>query len=238
MEPNKLENQIREKLHGREIQPSANSWDRLDAMLTVQEEKKNRKAFPWLSIAASFFVLAGLGYFFLNQNQKNDVDANGTPSVVETNREKETKSAEDNLIQKDAVVISDKDQVVISNPKLEKQGKESKRQINNPESKSESSENKSSIAFQNEPKKDNNIQINTLVSPKEEVNPEALLAQVEKPKSEQKSKLKVDAKNLLSQVDGEIELTFRQKVLKTIKKNYQETKVALATRNQESSSNH
>ena len=42
MEPNKLENQIREKLHSREIQPSAQAWDRLDAMLTVAEEKKNK----------------------------------------------------------------------------------------------------------------------------------------------------------------------------------------------------
>ncbi|GAW89832.1 hypothetical protein FPS14_contig00031-0036 [Flavobacterium psychrophilum] len=42
MEPNKLENQIQEKLNAREIQPSAQAWDRLDAMLLVTE-KINQK---------------------------------------------------------------------------------------------------------------------------------------------------------------------------------------------------
>ena len=46
MGPNKIEKQFREKLSSREIQPSAQAWDRLDAMLSVAEEKKN-KAFPF-----------------------------------------------------------------------------------------------------------------------------------------------------------------------------------------------
>lgn len=40
MEQNKLETQIKEKLNSREIQPSEMAWDRLDAMLSVSEEKK------------------------------------------------------------------------------------------------------------------------------------------------------------------------------------------------------
>ena len=44
MEPNKLENQFREKLNNREIQPSANAWDRLDAMLSVANVTDNTKA--------------------------------------------------------------------------------------------------------------------------------------------------------------------------------------------------
>jgi hypothetical protein len=44
MELNKLENQIKEKLNSREIQPSAQAWDRLDAMLSVAEEKKKQDA--------------------------------------------------------------------------------------------------------------------------------------------------------------------------------------------------
>jgi hypothetical protein len=43
MAQNKLENQIKEKLNSREIQPSAQAWDRLDAMLTVAEEKKTQR---------------------------------------------------------------------------------------------------------------------------------------------------------------------------------------------------
>jgi hypothetical protein len=43
MEPNKIDNQIRQKLNGREIQPSAQAWDRLEAMLVVSEVKKPKK---------------------------------------------------------------------------------------------------------------------------------------------------------------------------------------------------
>ena len=45
--------------------------------------------------------------------------------------------------------------------------------------------------------------------------------------------LKVDAKNLLSQVDGELDLTFREKVISKVNKNYREVKGALANRNKE-----
>jgi hypothetical protein len=46
-----------------------------------------------------------------------------------------------------------------------------------------------------------------------------------------KSTIKVDAKSLLSQVDGEVEQTFREKVFTKVNKNYKEVKVALANRN-------
>jgi len=48
-----------------------------------------------------------------------------------------------------------------------------------------------------------------------------------------KATIKVDAKSLLSQVDGEVEYTFREKVFTKINKNYQEIKVALVNRNKE-----
>jgi len=40
MERNKTEKQFRDKLNTREIKPSAHAWDRLDAMLSVGEGKK------------------------------------------------------------------------------------------------------------------------------------------------------------------------------------------------------
>ena len=66
------------------------------------------------------------------------------------------------------------------------------------------------------------------------VNVDDLLASVEKtPKLNAKSKVKVSANSLLSQVDGELDQSFRDKVLNKINKNYKEVKVALATRNQQ-----
>ena len=37
-----LDKNIKNKLNAREIQPSANSWDRLDAMLSLEEKPKKK----------------------------------------------------------------------------------------------------------------------------------------------------------------------------------------------------
>ena len=68
---NKLENQIKEKLSSREIQPSSQAWDRLGAMLTVAEEKKTKRfsffSFPFIGIAATITILLLAGLVFLSQ---------------------------------------------------------------------------------------------------------------------------------------------------------------------------
>ena len=84
MEPNNIENQIREKLNSREIQPSAKAWDRLDAMLTVGEEKKTKRSFfsfKYIGIADSVLVFVTLGLFFFNQKNTTIEPQN---TVVET----------------------------------------------------------------------------------------------------------------------------------------------------------
>lgn len=63
MEPNKIDNQIREKLNAREIQPSAQAWDRLDAMLTVSEEKKPKKGYGWFFCGRFYDTFFRIGIF-------------------------------------------------------------------------------------------------------------------------------------------------------------------------------
>ena len=45
-------------------------------------------------------------------------------------------------------------------------------------------------------------------------------------------KVKINASDLLNQVDGELELSFREKMITKVNKNFQEVKVALTNRNQ------
>ena len=73
MGQNKLENQIKEQLNAREIKPTEMAWDRLDAMLSVAEEKKSKKGFGWMSIAAVFIglLLTGFVIFQLNSSKKH-----------------------------------------------------------------------------------------------------------------------------------------------------------------------
>ena len=89
MEPNKLEKQFREKLNTREIQPSAQAWDRLDAMLSVAEEKKTKRPSGFLFIAASILVLVTLGTFFFSQDATR-IHPQDNNSVVETEIKKDT----------------------------------------------------------------------------------------------------------------------------------------------------
>ena len=46
-----------------------------------------------------------------------------------------------------------------------------------------------------------------------------------------KSSIKVDAKSMLSEVDTELDLSFRQRVLNTVNKNYKSVKEAVVNRN-------
>jgi hypothetical protein len=75
MEPNNIENQFREKLNKRTISPSENSWDRLDAMLTVAEKPKRN--FRWMYFAASFLGFVLIRRFF---NQTEVIDAKSESS--------------------------------------------------------------------------------------------------------------------------------------------------------------
>lgn len=86
-----FEKQIKSKLDTRELPPSSNAWDRLDAMLTVAEEKappKKKKAVWWYAAAAVVMLFAA-GMFMKNNTAatteiSNDVVVKeSTPSNVD-----------------------------------------------------------------------------------------------------------------------------------------------------------
>lgn len=232
MEQNKLENEFRNKLNQREINPSENSWDRLDAMLTVAEDKKPIRSYGWMYIAASIIGFAFLGTFFFNQSDKNQtIESNEVvmennqkvepiqkevPSVIPSNSQTESiavipevKNIEKNsqdlmptIKRENQVALNPKGDSVI--PKLD--DKQTNKKI--------------------EELASSNIKNNTV---------DELLAAVKisSKSGNSKTAIKVNPNTLLSQVDGELELSFREKVINKVNKNYQTVKVALANRNQE-----
>jgi len=255
MEPNKFEKQLREKLNAREIQPSAQAWDRLDAMLSVAEEKKTRKPFGFLFIAAGILVLVTLGLFFFNQNDTIISTPNtivGTETKIDTAQnpaEIRTTSIVESQKQNKAVATSDVQPTTHNNVALSAVEGQQK------------STNRQGVSIQNQSPKSNQIirdkaieyqvssdvalkELPKIMEPKEIVirkevkvkSDESLLADLDHKVKESTNKtatVKVDAKSLLSQVDGEVEYSFREKMLQKINKNYQEVKVALANRNNE-----
>ena len=245
MEPNKLENQIKEKLNSREIQPSAQAWDRLDAMLSVTEEKKTRRPFGFLFIAASITILLTAGIFFLTQRsteikpQNNVVTTEIKDTVQKSVNKTPNPLIEEN--QKNKIVVSTQNKPTTDNqqPTTNSSGVSiiNQKQSNNPNinrDKEIEYQNSSDVALKNLPVIETRKEI--VLSNKSIPSDEDLLAsldKVAKQSSDKNALVKVNPKSLLSQADGELEQTFREKVITRISKNYKEVKVALANRNNE-----
>ena len=242
MGQNKLENQIRAKLNSREIQPSAQAWDRLDAMLSVAEEKKTKRSFGWLYIAASITVLLTVGLFFFTQNGteiqlKNDVvikdtiqkPINVTPIVEQKQENQVAVSIEDKAKTDNQQPTTNNQRVSINNQKTTNQ-KQSNPLINH--DKPIEYLINTDVAVKDIPKIATKNDISTANNKLDDF----LLAGLDNTATKsvnKKSTVKVDAKSLLSEIDGELELTFREKVISKVAKNYKEVKVALANRNNE-----
>lgn len=246
MAQNKLENQIKEKLNSREIQPSAQAWDRLDAMLTVAEEKKTKRSFfsyKFIGIAASVLVFVTLGMFFFNQKEvEKQSDRNVVTKEVEkdTVNDTNTKNVFPNPVKEqinEVVVSSEKPKINIQQPRTN-----NKKSIINQKTTAINQfiENQNQVVVnqnQVQPQKDGEIAIKEKENLKTEIkSDEQLFKSLDKVAlnaTTKKSALKVDAKSLLNQVDGELDLTFREKVINSINKNYKNVKVAVSNRNKE-----
>lgn len=250
MEPNKLETQIKEKLSSREIQPTEMAWDRLDAMLSVSEEKKTKR-FPFLTskfigIAASVLVFLSVGLYFINQE---NTDSDVQESVV-VKEEIKTNTSEENyneVKEINSITVQSQEQVAVTtNNKPQSINKKSSQSFNqNNQNNQKATVNpiintnkeieylgNGDVAQKDLPRIETRKEI--VVSKPNNVNVDDLLASVEnESKSTKKPSVKVNANTLLSQVDGELEQSFRQKAINRISRNYQEVKVALANRNQE-----
>jgi hypothetical protein len=257
MEPNKLEKQLREKLSSREIQPSAQAWDRLDAMLSESEERKTRRPFGFLFIAASITVLLTVGMLFFTQNGP---EIQTKEEVVGTEVKKDSVVKIPNSkfqipkIEGSQTVVSNQpttdnrqpttnnQRVSISTREQSSNGRSNQKSaiknqnpLINRDKEIEYLINSSDIALKDLPKIRTGSQVISGGN-KEVISDEELLAGLEnfaKQSTNKKSNVKVDAKNLLSQIEGELELTFRVKVINKVAKNYKEVKVVLANRNNE-----
>ncbi|MFE3846583.1 hypothetical protein ACFX5D_01200 [Flavobacterium sp. LB3P45] len=225
MERNKIETQIKEQLNSREIMPSEMAWARLDTMLTAAEKPKVK--FHWMYIAASIlgFLLVGTVYFSQNEKQNNEV-------VIQNSGMKNNSKTTLNPLSPYSHMEHTED--VVGQNNLAKAEKKAVVKPTSILSKNYSNQNQvSDVSINNQKPVQKSIkqQMNT-------VSVDELLAAVESLSKEenhlnQKPVVHVNASYLLLQVDGELELSFREKVINKVSKNYQTVKVALANRNLE-----
>lgn len=227
MAQHKIENQIKSKLNAREIQPSAQAWDRLDAMLTVLQDKKSKKGYGWFFVAASVVLFFGFGFFIFNQNEEPKINLS-TP-VVTTSKD-EIDSVKTN---KTAIISTENTKPILvqneaNNPKL----------IRNPKS----VETKELIKVTNEIQENPTSIIHHPSSINfKYVSTENLLSEVQvnekeipsDKKNSVTSKIKIDATSLLSTVEKELDENYKETTLDKLTKKFQDAKSALANRNYE-----
>ncbi len=226
MAQHNLDNQIKSKLNTREIQPSSQAWDRLDAMLTVSENKKSKKGYGWFFAAAAVVLFFGLGFFIFNQNEEPKIN-NSIPVV--TSVDEDIDSIDANKINQISV---EKEQPIL---------------VQNENNFSTTQTNKKSGRSKELVKGDNVIDekitsITQHPSPNtQHPSPEKLLVEVpvnqkeipSNKKNSVKSKIKIDAASLLSTVEKELDENHKETTLDKLTKKFQDAKSALANRNYE-----
>ena len=215
MESNKFEKDFRNKLNKREIAPSENSWDRLDAMLTVAEKKQPKKDNTWLYIAASFIGFLCIGIVFFSQTEEL-IDIKKTEVVLEN--QEIVKPNEETIINKEEVPVINKSAIATTNSikKTEKSISKIK-----------------PVLIEKETIQENQNQLVSNEKPTETIIQKDIPNEIVATTEIAKPSVKVDANKLLSEVDGELDLSFRERMVQKVNKNYRAVKVAVANRNQE-----
>ena len=247
MEPNKLETQFKTKLNSREIKPSNSAWDRLDVLLTVSEKPKRN--LNWMYIAASFLGFIFIANVFFSQTENvsdkekvvfvREKELKNLPAGMQV----EKKLKNENQIVQHSIInqeTNQKNQLVQnsivtrelrsnwrSNQKTNQKNTTNQKNLNQlvkNEIVNQKTEQKPIILESNK-ELQKIVAINTL-----DKNDEAILDNLTSKQIEY-SKISIKPNDLLSQVDGELELTFREKVIQSVSKNFKSVKVALENRN-------
>jgi hypothetical protein len=228
---NNLEKDFRDQLNGREIKPSAQAWDRLDAMLTVAEEKKPKRSFSWLYIAASFAGLLLVASIFFNQKPElsNAHPVISNPTAIATEKKEETNAL---IPAQEASEIASASEKPVQKHQP-KTTRALQRITESPKQQSVLADN--SIINQKSINQNQKPEVADSTNPSENAKADELLALAQaKSKKDAPKSVKVNARTLLSNVEGaEPKGTFKDKVFRTVGKNYQNVKVALSNRNVE-----
>jgi hypothetical protein len=233
MEQNSFENQIKEKLENRSITPSNQAWSRLNEMLPVSDEPKRN--FKWMFLAASCIGFISIAIFF--QRQPDELVENDKPKFPIKNI----------IVPRTENTISKSSSLGIISDKVN-----SENVIVKVESKINQKKNNHAIISEN-----NGVEINSktnlddgtsngtqkpIIFKEQTQISSQLIAHESNSLNETSQKnelddssgqIRVNANSLLSQVENELNLTFRQKVIIKIAKNYKATKEILVARNQE-----
>lgn len=253
MAPYKLEDNIREKLEAREIQPSTDAWKKLEAKLDVQQPKK--KPVLWYYVAASFvgFVILASVFFSRNNVEMNNEVVNETieqnitekqPEIIPNNSKLQEIASEEKSLQKVEKIKSTNSNSVKALPQKKS---EIDKKIEKTEAVANVTKEKEEPLLKNTTQKEedklfNNKVDEVVASVKklQENNPEVNATDVESLLNNARRDIqtqrilnnpKVDATALLQDVEWELEKSFRDKVFDALGEGFQKVRTAVSERN-------
>lgn len=234
MEQDNFYKNIQEKFNFRTIEPAETAWNKLDAMLTLAEEKKQPKIFFWLSIAATFLLFTGIGYVFFQQNEKTKL----TPATEEIVSSKVNSESETYKQDSEGIRVSSKNQLA-TNATISTTSETKKSTTSNTAQKENSKLEvyETALLKQQEVVTFHEIKKESTKQESKEVgynytSPETLLAEVQGQKKQSnissfKSSLRVNPNELLQAVESELDQTFKEKTITKLK----QAKSAFVNRN-------
>lgn len=241
MERDKFENELKERLENRRIEPSASAWQALEDQLNAENKRRISPFWQWGIVASVVAILMVFTLFFRNENPvKNTIE------VVETEADsiqKETPQKQP-IKMEEVVVESSRQKVEPDVKQLKKPIKEAvKTHIAETSDKNEENISetpidsfltaekiKEAIVKVKQKQGDSAYQKSTVT----DVEIENLLAEARQ-KIEVEKRLdgqRIDATALLQDAESDLDKSFREEVLKTILSGYKTVKTAVAQRNE------
>ena len=250
MAPIKFEENIKQRLEKRTIEPSSNAWDKLSRRLDDQGENSNNKIIWWIGIAASFIGAFLVVTLFVNTNDQEAI----IPEVVETPVDDSIiipeSNTEDNIDKKTIIQSNVTEELVFEDlNKTDVDPKNSgieKRETTLRENEALASNNPIAInenantsnekyTEEKESKATDALSNKSEVQIKEDPEIDLLLKQAQQDialrKNENDKKLTIDSNALLEDVETDLDQSFREKIFETIITSYNSVKTAVAQRN-------
>jgi hypothetical protein len=254
MAPIKHEEDIKSRLDKRTIKPSTKSWDTLSQRLDNEEKKNNKKGFWWLGIAASVIGVLLISNFFLNIKTTNNINT----IIVEENTTIDTLKTE---IENKKINYK-AEEVIVDTEESLKAKNITKQALKNIKTNNYLAENASSKKATTNKKEASNTQIvKSLVLEENGITTNQPLVSIENATKEIKTKkhnivdneidnllaqateniarersktvkIPIDYNGLLIAVEDNIDESFRDKILKAVKKGYKTVKESVAERNE------
>lgn len=237
---NKIDNKIREKLVSREIKPSAQAWDRLDAMLSIVEKEEPKKTFgiyKYIGIAASLVLFVTLGFWMYKNNSDVIIENTIIKQEKTAHSKQDTLRIYPNNVENQLLI---NEEIIVENEVVERNNKLLKENILNNETiviVENTLENTNSKSDENQ--RDATIEEGVTVH--KYMTAEKLLASIENREAEKneikekvtKATIKVNTNSLLTDIESELDLEFRESKIDKVTKKFHQIKSALANRNHE-----